>query len=239
MIRRACPTKCLGYGEVFIQEIAGVGLENLTDNYVENMAVFLQSIDNDDDAYNGIVISEGIHDALSDDSFDLATASKTDLNDVLEDNGYTAVDEDAAMVHVADMIREHAGLTEFDARPDAILATEGDDVFAFALSEGGDAPADTTITGFSESGNDALDLRDLLAGEESDDADLSSYLNVTSDGVDTVIEVSTSGAFNGNASDSGNVDQVITLEGIDLVGGDELASVIQNMLDTGQLIVDQ
>jgi hypothetical protein len=224
-------------GKVFLQEIAGVGLENLTDNYVENMAVFLQSIDNDDNAYNGIVISEGIHDAFSDDSFDLATISKTGLNDVLEDNGYTAVDEDAAMVHVADMIREHAGLTEFEARPDAILATEGDDVFAFALSDTGEAPADVVISGFGESGADSLDVSDLLVGED-DGADLSAYLNVSFDGANTVIEVSSTGAFAEGLTNAAGVDQVITLEGVDLVGTDELSTVIQSMLDSGKLITD-
>ncbi|MEP6389488.1 MAG: type I secretion C-terminal target domain-containing protein, partial [Halioglobus sp.] len=225
-------------GKVFLQEIAGVGLEDMNDDYVENMAVLLQSLDNDGDAYNGIVINDSIHEALSDDSFDLKTISKSDLADVLEENGYTPVDEDDAMQHVRDMIEEHAGLTEFEARTDNVFATDGDDVFAFALSDSGDAPADVTISGFGEEGSDSLDLRDLLAGEEAAD-DLSAYLNVSFDGESTIVEVSASGSFQGNQGDATLVDQTITLEGVDLVGGmDDVNSVIQSMLDSGKLTID-
>ncbi len=229
-------------GKVFLQEIAGVGLENLNDEYVENMAVFLQSLDSDGDAYNGIVINDGIHDAFSAEDFDLATMSETELASVLTANGYTPVTEDDAMQHVKDMIVEHAGHTEFDERvSDAtpLLATEGDDVFAFALDGEGEAPADVSIAGFGESGEDSLDLRDLLQGEEAEDANLTDYLNVTYDGADTVIQVSAEGSFRGDPS-AAAVDQTITLEGVDLVTGhDDMASVIQNMLDSGKLSIDQ
>jgi hypothetical protein len=119
---------------------------------------------------------------------------------------------------------------------DLLVATDGADIFAWSLAdhtEEGDV-----ITGFDVA-NDAIDLRDLLIGEEAEGADLTSYLNVTSDGVDTVIKVSTTGDFKGNPSDEGNVDQIITLEGIDLVGGNDLDTVIQDMLTSGKLIVDQ
>ena len=121
---------------------------------------------------------------------------------------------------------------------DAILATDGDDVFAFALSDAGAAPADVTISGFGDSGTDSLDLRDLLTGEEASD-DLSSYLNVRLEGADTVIEVSSSGSFKGNPSDAGAIDQTITLEGVDLVGDmSDVNLVIQSMLDSGKLTID-
>ena len=61
---------------------------------------------------------------------------------------------------------------------------------------------------------------------------------MTFDGANTVIEVSSTGAFKGNGSDANLVDQTITLAGVDLVGTDELSTVIQNMLDNGQLITD-
>ena len=230
--------EALADGKVFLQEIAGVGLEDMNSDYVENMAVLLQSLDNDGDAYNGIVINESIHEALSDDSFDLKTISKSDLAEVLQENGYTPVDEDDAMQHVRDMIEEHAGLTEFESRTDNVFATDGDDVFAFELSDEGQAGEDVTISGFGDSGSDALDLRDLLAGEEAEDADLTSYLNVSFDGANTVIEVSSSGGFAEGSAGAVSVDQTITLEGIDLVGSDELSTVIQNMLNNGQLITD-
>ena len=118
------------------------------------------------------------------------------------------------------------------------LATAGDDTFAFTLAEHGGEGTDVTISGFGESGVDTLDLRDLLMGEE-DSADLGAYLNVTFDGANTVIEVSSMGAFNGNPGAAiDQTDQTITLEGVDLVGVNELSTVIQNMLDSGQLITD-
>ncbi|TDG15252.1 type I secretion C-terminal target domain-containing protein [Seongchinamella unica] len=121
---------------------------------------------------------------------------------------------------------------------DTLIATGDDDVFEFTLAEHGGDGTDVTISGFGESGSDSLDLRDLLVGEDAEGADLTSYLNVTFDGANTVIEVSSSGAFKGNASDANLVDQTITLEGVDLVGTDELSTVIQNMLDSGQLTTD-
>ncbi|HBM84023.1 MAG TPA: hypothetical protein DD459_10170, partial [Halieaceae bacterium] len=120
----------------------------------------------------------------------------------------------------------------------ALLASPGDDVFAFSLADADTVPPEVSILGFGEAGSDALDLRDLLQGEES--ADLTSYLNVSYDGSNTVIEVSATGAFTGGADDAGAVSQTIHLEGVDLVSGhDDLASVIQNMLDSGRLTVDQ
>ncbi|WP_206046935.1 Ig-like domain-containing protein [Mangrovimicrobium sediminis] len=125
--------------------------------------------------------------------------------------------------------------TEVVADDGPLLATEGDDVFAFDLADAQEGGV-TSISGFGESGSDALDLRDLLVGEEG--ADLSSYLHVSYDGANTVIEVSSTGAFTGEASDADLVDKTITLEGVDLVGSDELSSVIQDMLHNGQLITD-
>ncbi|MCR9186088.1 MAG: choice-of-anchor K domain-containing protein, partial [Halieaceae bacterium] len=229
-------------GKVFLQEIAGVGLHDLNDDHVEKMAVFLQSIDNDPDPYNGIVITDAVRTALADDAFDLDAVSKDALQALLLENGYAPVDEDGAMQHVKDMIVEHTGLTEFDARAadsGALLASPGDDVFAFSLAAADAVAPEVSILGFGEAGNDALDMRDLLQGEESA-ADLTSYLNVSYDGSNTVIEVSATGAFTGGADDAGAVSQTIHLEGVDLVSGhDDLASVIQNMLDSGRLTVDQ
>ena len=235
-------------GVVFLQEIAGVGLEDLNDDYVEKMAVFLQSLDNDADAYNGIVISSELHEAFSDESFDLATMSKADLHDVLLENGITPVSEDDAMIHVKDMITEHAGLTEFDEREssdndtvneviagddganDTLIGTEGSDDFVWHLSEDvgtSDSPAIDKISDFSVEDGDRIVLHDLL---DTGDEDLTDYINVELSGEDTVISVSTDGA---------NVDQIITLTGVDLVtdAGDQ-DSIIQGMIDQGMMDID-
>ncbi|MEQ9393773.1 choice-of-anchor K domain-containing protein, partial [Haliea sp.] len=120
-----------------------------------------------------------------------------------------------------------------------VLATPEDDVFVFTLDEQPESGA-TTIVGFGEGGTDSLDLRDLLQGEEADGVDLTSYLKVSYDGADTVIEVSNSGRFQDNPGDFAKIDQTITLEGVDLVSEhDDVASVIASMLKSGQLSIDQ
>ncbi|QFU76901.1 retention module-containing protein [Halioglobus maricola] len=121
---------------------------------------------------------------------------------------------------------------------DVLFGTTGDDVFAWELADAGEpgSPGSDIVRDFSVDSTDTLDLRDLLVGE--DGADLTSYLNVSYDGADTVIEVSTTGGFVGDDSDAAKVDQVITIEGMDLVGGDDVATAIQNMLASGQLITD-
>ncbi|MEA1988815.1 MAG: Ig-like domain-containing protein, partial [Pseudomonadota bacterium] len=96
----------------FLQDVAGIGLHDLNDEYVENMAVFLQSLDANSDAYDGIVITQAMHDLFSDDSFDLSLMSEAELIQVLADNGITAVTEADAMQHVKDMIIENSAMTE-------------------------------------------------------------------------------------------------------------------------------
>jgi len=95
----------------------------------------------------------------------------------------------------------------------------------------------TTIAEDTSFATEALDLRDLLSNDVAGD-DVSSYLNVVFDGTATVIEVSNAGQFTSGDSSGGIVDQTITLEGVDLVGSDDLATTIQNMLNNGQLNSD-
>ncbi|MCJ8299607.1 MAG: type I secretion C-terminal target domain-containing protein, partial [Pseudomonadales bacterium] len=228
-------------GTLFLQEIAGVGLENMNNDYVENMAVLLQSLDNDGDAYNGIVIEQSVHQAFADDNLDMATISKADLQTLLIENGYQPVDEDAAMQHVRDMIELQTGLTEFDERTSLtnLFATEEDDIFTVAAVENGEKVEDIAIIGFGEKGNDALDLSDLLSMQDNGD-DLSSYLNVSFDGENTLIEVSASGSFADQQADASQIDQTISLQGVDLIGGiDNVDTVIQGLLDNGNLIIDE
>ncbi|MEL0308991.1 MAG: hypothetical protein VW961_06365, partial [Flavobacteriaceae bacterium] len=117
---------------LFLQDIAGVGLSDVNDNYVENMAIFLQLLDEDGDPTNGIQISDATHEALADyvdpttgEPLNMATADKQMLSDVLGHLGisFTAqsetdpdpsdgsqnVFETQAMAHVADTITEQGG----------------------------------------------------------------------------------------------------------------------------------
>jgi len=104
--------------KVFLQDLAGTSRTDVNDEYVENMAVLLQSLDVDGDAYNGIVITEEMRQALSDENFDLATIDSDTLKNIIESTGKEAVSETDAMEHVKDMLVEYGNLDEeaFDAR---------------------------------------------------------------------------------------------------------------------------
>jgi len=104
--------------KIFLQDIAGTDRTDLNDEYVENMAVLLQSLDSD--SGENIVITEEMHEAFSEEDFDLATISEEDLVAVIEETGNEAVSEDDAMEHVQDMLVEYGDMdeSEFDERTD-------------------------------------------------------------------------------------------------------------------------
>ncbi|MEA1990066.1 MAG: tandem-95 repeat protein, partial [Pseudomonadota bacterium] len=109
-------TDAMNDGKLFLQEIAGVEQTNLNDEYVENMAVLLQTLDSNADAQDGIQISEEMHEAFSDDNFDLTSISGQELQTILIDNGLTPVSEEDAMAHVQDMLEDLANIdsSEFE-----------------------------------------------------------------------------------------------------------------------------
>ncbi|MDZ7785193.1 MAG: type I secretion C-terminal target domain-containing protein [Halioglobus sp.] len=131
---------------------------------------------------------------------------------------------------------------EQDAGDPPLLATAGDDVFAWELSETGEpgGPREDTILEFGAEGTDVLDLSDLLTdatpGEGGDIGNLDHFLNVSSDGTDTVVRVSTSGGFTDGNFDAAAVDQTIMLAGLDL--GNDSAQAIRDLLSSGQLLAD-
>ena len=95
----------------------------------------------------------------------------------------------------------------------------GADVFPWELADRGAAgtPATDVVTDFNNgAGGDVLDLRDLLVGESA--GNLANYLHFSTSGADTTISVSSTGGFSGGYC-GGAVDQVITLQGVNLVGG--------------------
>ena len=123
---------------MFLQDIAGVGLEDVNLNYVENMAILLQSLDADGNPDNGIQITEVTHAALADYvdpstglPLNMAEAGKQMLSNVLDSLGieFTAdtetdpdpsdgrqnVFETVALEHVADTITDSAS---DDRQPD-------------------------------------------------------------------------------------------------------------------------
>ncbi|MDX1352075.1 MAG: hypothetical protein R3254_03625 [Thiomicrorhabdus sp.] len=119
-------------GKLFLQEIAGVEYADLNNEYVENMAVLLQTLDSNADANDGIQISTAMHETFSDDSFDLTTISGEELQSILIDNGLTPVSEEVAMAHVQEMLEELANVdsSEFDEHipdTDMLVDLEGDE----------------------------------------------------------------------------------------------------------------
>ena len=83
---------------------------------------------------------------------------------------------------------------------------------------------------------DKLDLRDLLVGDSS--TNLSNYLHFSTSGGNTVISISTTGAFSSGFA-SGSVDQTITLSGVNLVGAFTTdQQIIQDLLQRGKLLTD-
>ena len=128
-----------------------------------------------------------------------------------------------------------------DASSDPLIGTTEDDIFIWELA---DATAENdVVVGFGAEGKDILDLRDILQLEDSgapgEIGNLESFLSISLEGLDTVIEVSSTGAFTGVAGDVDVIDQTITLQNVDLVTGNgDLEGIIQNMLDTGKLLTD-
>ncbi|WP_286986214.1 Ig-like domain-containing protein [Halomonas sp.] len=130
---------------------------------------------------------------------------------------------------------------------DTLTGGTGRDVFRFEAGNAGVAgsPVVDTITDFSLGDGDILDLQGLLQNEVrigTDPGNLTSFLHFvrTTDG-DTRLEISSSGGYLGGY-DAGETDQVILLEGVDLVGqGADAASdwqIIQQLLEGGHLSVD-
>ncbi|HTP73696.1 MAG TPA: type I secretion C-terminal target domain-containing protein, partial [Burkholderiaceae bacterium] len=122
---------------------------------------------------------------------------------------------------------------------DTLTGGTGSDVFRWQLSDQGTpgTPAADAIADFDNSAaGDKLDLRDLLVGENS--GNLTNYLHFAMSGGNTVVSISTSGAFSSGFS-TGAVDQTITLTGVNLVGSFTTdQQIIQDLLQRGKLLTD-
>jgi hypothetical protein len=152
------------HGQVFLQDLAGVSRSDLNNEYVENMAVFLQSIDDNNDAYDNIVITQEMRDKLADQQLDLRVASELEVAQVIANVGGAYVDEDAAMQHVKDILMQDTGMIEedFDTRV-------SDDVDLSGLLMGDDDSVDVLL----ESINSEQSGLDDLAHSDDSEEDLS------------------------------------------------------------------
>jgi hypothetical protein len=127
-------------GQTFLQDIANVDRTDLNDEYLENMATFLQSIDSDDSS--NILITSETSASLANANIDLSTASEEDVQALVTSVGGNYVNEEDAMEHVQNMLEEHAGIDEsaFDVHIDdslnGVLATSPAEGVAYATSSG-------------------------------------------------------------------------------------------------------
>ena len=108
-------------GQLFLQDLAGVDRTNLSDEYVTNLAVLLQSVDENSIAEDGLVITESMHQAFADATFNLNELTEAQIIDLIAEAGREAVSETEAMAHVRDELIERTDLTEAD------FATNGGD----------------------------------------------------------------------------------------------------------------
>ena len=126
---------------LFLQDIAGVPLSDVNNEYVENMAIFLQALDADANPDNGIQITpetaaffEGYTDAGTGEALNLATAGKQMLanalsaadeftpegfvftavseTDPVQEDGSQNVFETEALDHVAETIEDLSGVRD-------------------------------------------------------------------------------------------------------------------------------
>lgn len=127
------------------------------------------------------------------------------------------------------------------AGDDLMTSGVGADTFVWSLADtSATTVAADRITDFNatavSAGGDALDLRDLLIGENADN--LSSYLHFEKTGADTVLHISSNGGYS-SGFDAANDAQIITLAGVDLVtafASDQ--AIIADLITKQKLITD-
>jgi len=129
---------------------------------------------------------------------------------------------------------------------DLLYGGEGKDIFAWSPSDIGTPgdPAVDTIADFNHK-HDSIDLHNLLDGVEvgkKDIGNLLSYINVSKEGSDTVLHISSQGNFDNGEYHPGNEDQRIVIENVDLTvqdGSDvDQARTLLNMLKNNNLNVN-
>jgi len=123
----------------------------------------------------------------------------------------------------------------------ATTATTACDFFGWMNGDAGtialpamDVIKDFGMGGSDPNGQDVLDLRDLLQGEEYS-SDLTHYLNFSFDGTNTILNVSSTGDLQ-----TLGWNQTITLEGVDLIDGlTDQNQIINKLIMDAKLMVDQ
>ncbi len=130
---------------------------------------------------------------------------------------------------------------------DQLTGGAGADVFAWSLADRGSAgsPAVDTVTDFDTlAAGDRLDLRDLLQGEShsgTNVGNLENYLHFEKSGTNTIVHVSSAGAFDSGdspATIASYEDQTIIMQAVDLTVAGSDQQIIQDLLTKGKLHTD-
>ena len=161
----------------------------MSDQYVENMAVLLQSLDENGNANDGIVITAAMHAAFSDNSFNLATISEQELRDILfAETGEQAVSETEAMQHVGEMIEQYTNIQVEASEQQAVS-----EIFKWLGNEN-DSITDDVIGVELELGNH-LELSDLLLVNETDMIEQFLTINFKSDNEQRLVDLEELAAY--------------------------------------------
>jgi Ca2+-binding RTX toxin-like protein len=188
---------------IFLQDLADVSRGDLTDEYVTNMAVFLQSLDSEGTTEDGLQIDDSAHEAFADNTLDLSSVSLQDVESELSMEGVVAIDEQEAMEHVKDMLEIYGGLEESD-----FIDSQSDT----------DNPEDTeTDTSAKED-----TVEDTTEGEESFESSIDE---------DGTIDFSSLDSVESTSDESIESEQSISIEELGL-SQDETASIDDTSIDT-------
>ncbi|MCK4501614.1 MAG: hypothetical protein KAU22_01175, partial [Desulfuromonadales bacterium] len=179
-------------GQLFLQDLAGVERTNLSDQYVINLAILLQSIDENGIAADGLVITAAMHAAFADDYLTLSDLTEGQLVDLITTAGRDAISAAEAMEHVRDELIDRTDLTAADFAADVsgndiMVGSEGDD-FIFGLVAG-DTLVDHLGDSFlAQNQGEPLGISDVLIAAEQDI--LSTYLETGVAENDTPVNIS-------------------------------------------------
>ncbi|MBB1489606.1 Calx-beta domain-containing protein, partial [Oceanospirillum sediminis] len=156
----------MAQSNLFLQDLANVDRGDLNNEYVENMGVFLQSLDADGNPDNGITITPAVHAAFEGVSLNLSAASEEEVRDAIEQAGKQAITEEQAMDHVKRMLEQYGNQTEFDEHIDDSIETA---TFAQAPIDGLRYETSSGLSGEVTNGNfqfDENDTVDFYAGDQ-------------------------------------------------------------------------
>ncbi len=128
----------LGAGILFLQDLADVELTNLSDEYVQKMAVFLQSLDSEGNTADGLQISEQARNVLANTTLNLSSASMDDVTTALAAAGVAPVSLEDAMSHVQEMLITHSDLEagDFELLDNVAAADSVDEALAMIGENG-------------------------------------------------------------------------------------------------------